>query len=98
MERLRLDILERNITNKSYFCLDALGSSLYRHRDPHCSTMSTYLNIPRALRDYGLKETARIFWQMRSVKHGTLVGVDRIGNKYYENREEYPFGKACSFI
>jgi len=57
--------------------------------------MSTFFNIPRALKDYGLRESARIFWQMRSIKHGALIGMDRFGNKYYENRVEYPYGKTA---
>lgn len=26
-------------------------------------------------------------------KFGTLMGVDAAGNKYYENRKDYPFGQ-----
>ena len=35
------------------------------------------------------------FWklfQSRTLKFGQLVGVDKFGNKYYENTKDYPYG------
>jgi len=47
----------------------------------------------RALRAWGLRETVRKFYQMRQIKFGTLIGVDELGNKYYENMQDYPYGQ-----
>lgn len=31
-------------------------------------------------------------YKMRTLKFGTLMGVDKLGNEYYENLVEYPHG------
>ena len=54
--------------------------------------MSTYLNPWRALKEFGVKGTFWKMWHMRTLKFGRLVGVDKYGNKYYENKEDYPSG------
>jgi NADH:ubiquinone oxidoreductase subunit len=47
----------------------------------------------RALQEYGLAGTWRKLYAMRQIKFGTLVGVDKYGNKYYENRVDYPLNQ-----
>lgn len=49
--------------------------------------------LMRALREYGIKGTLRKLYQMRVIKFGQLVGVDKYGNKYYENTVDYPLNQ-----
>lgn len=37
--------------------------------------------------------TLKKLHKMRTLKFGTLIGVDKYGNKYYENRQDYIFGQ-----
>lgn len=54
--------------------------------------MATFL---RAFREFGVKETLRKLIYFKHVKFGTLKGVDDLGNKYYENTEDYILGARC---
>lgn len=47
----------------------------------------------RAFKEFGVKETFYKLFQQRQLKFGTLMGTDALGNKYYENKEEYPYGQ-----
>ncbi|KAF2272316.1 NDUFA12-domain-containing protein [Westerdykella ornata] len=49
--------------------------------------MSTVLRTLRNLRRIGLKEYGHQL-QVRDTKAGTLIGIDRYGNKFYENMQE----------
>lgn len=51
-----------------------------------------HANFIRALREFGVVETARKLHQLKTLKFGSLVGVDRFNNRYYENTEDYPYG------
>nr|7ZM7_h Chain h, NADH dehydrogenase [ubiquinone] 1 alpha subcomplex subunit [Thermochaetoides thermophila DSM 1495]7ZMB_h Chain h, NADH dehydrogenase [ubiquinone] 1 alpha subcomplex subunit [Thermochaetoides thermophila DSM 1495]7ZMG_h Chain h, NADH dehydrogenase [ubiquinone] 1 alpha subcomplex subunit [Thermochaetoides thermophila DSM 1495] len=42
------------------------------------------------LRKIGLKEYFRQLLYIGDTKYGELVGVDKFGNKFYENKEELP--------
>mmetsp|Transcript_8505 Transcript_8505/g.35500 ORF Transcript_8505/g.35500 Transcript_8505/m.35500 type:complete len:132 (-) Transcript_8505:39-434(-) len=44
------------------------------------------------LKNLGVWGTLKKIQQMNIVKPGTLVGIDRVGNKYYENKE-YVYGR-----
>ncbi|KAK5166121.1 uncharacterized protein LTR77_008382 [Saxophila tyrrhenica] len=50
--------------------------------------MSTILRTLRNLRSIGLKEYGHQMQYMGDTKRGTLIAMDRYGNKYYENLEE----------
>ncbi|CAL5871815.1 uncharacterized protein PFLUO_LOCUS6068 [Penicillium psychrofluorescens] len=50
--------------------------------------MSTILRTLRNLRRIGLKEYGHQMQYIGDTKAGTLIGVDRFGNKFYENMEE----------
>ncbi|KAL4928682.1 complex I NDUFA12 subunit family protein [Aspergillus undulatus] len=50
--------------------------------------MSTILRTLRNLRRIGFKEYGHQMQYIGDTKAGTLIGVDRYGNKYYENMEE----------
>ncbi|KAL1995204.1 hypothetical protein VTN49DRAFT_1391 [Thermomyces lanuginosus] len=50
--------------------------------------MSTITRTLRNLWRIGFKEYGHQMQYIGDTKAGTLVGVDRFGNKYYENREE----------
>jgi hypothetical protein len=50
----------------------------------------------RALREYGVGGTFKKLYKMRTLKFGRLVGVDKYGNQYFENTEDYPHGAWCS--
>ncbi|KAA0174352.1 hypothetical protein FNF27_04144 [Cafeteria roenbergensis] len=50
-------------------------------------------NLVRAFREFGVRGTMFKLWQWRTIKFGRLVGVDELGNKYYENNEDYPLGQ-----
>ncbi|KAF2253783.1 NDUFA12-domain-containing protein [Trematosphaeria pertusa] len=52
--------------------------------------MSTLLRTLRNLRRAGLKEYGHQLQNIGDTKAGTLIGMDRYGNKYYENLEELP--------
>mmetsp|Transcript_15710 Transcript_15710/g.23093 ORF Transcript_15710/g.23093 Transcript_15710/m.23093 type:complete len:204 (-) Transcript_15710:295-906(-) len=47
----------------------------------------------RAFKEWGLKGTLVKMYQVGDIKFGTLKGVDHVGNKYYENMEDYPHGQ-----
>ncbi|KAJ5689134.1 hypothetical protein N7462_003526 [Penicillium macrosclerotiorum] len=50
--------------------------------------MSTILRTLRNLRRIGVKDFGHQMQNIGDTKAGTLVGVDRFGNKFYENMEE----------
>ncbi|KAM7204738.1 putative nadh-ubiquinone oxidoreductase [Naviculisporaceae sp. PSN 640] len=52
--------------------------------------MSTITRTLGNLRKIGLKEYWHQLQYIGDTKAGTLVGVDKAGNKYYENNEELP--------
>ncbi|KAL1844690.1 hypothetical protein VTK73DRAFT_2018 [Phialemonium thermophilum] len=52
--------------------------------------MSTITRTLGNLRKIGLKEYWHQLNYIGDTKAGTLVGVDKFGNKFYENREELP--------
>lgn len=35
--------------------------------------------------------------RVNDVKTGALIGVDKYGNKYYEDNKHYFFGESCVF-
>ncbi|CAM9156921.1 unnamed protein product [Heterosigma akashiwo] len=47
----------------------------------------------RALQTFGLKGSLEKMYSVGDIKFGALKGIDRIGNKYYENAKDYPFGQ-----
>jgi NADH:ubiquinone oxidoreductase subunit len=49
----------------------------------------SYANVFRAVKEWGVKGTFWRLFQQRTLKFGTLMGVDKYGNEYYENTE-YP--------
>lgn len=53
-----------------------------------------HANIVRAVKEWGIKETFWKIFQQRTLKFGDLVGTDKYGNKYYENKKDYPFGTS----
>ncbi|KAK4082802.1 uncharacterized protein Triagg1_1692 [Trichoderma aggressivum f. europaeum] len=68
-----------------------------RNRNPssggNCPPTATMSTLPRTLgnlRKIGIKEYFRQMLYIGDTKHGTLIGQDRFGNKYYENLEELP--------
>ncbi|KAI7535917.1 hypothetical protein D0869_12596 [Hortaea werneckii] len=50
--------------------------------------MSTIPRTLRNLRSIGLKEYGHQMQYMGDTKRGTFIGMDRYGNKYFENLEE----------
>lgn len=51
------------------------------------------INLFKALRDNsGIFGGLRTLWRTDDLKYGTLVGVDKYGNKYYENNS-YFYGR-----
>ncbi|KAJ5223585.1 hypothetical protein N7468_008127 [Penicillium chermesinum] len=50
--------------------------------------MSTILRTLRNLRRIGIKDYAHQMQNIGDTKAGTLIGIDRYGNKYFENMEE----------
>lgn len=54
--------------------------------------MSLFLHLQRALKEFGVRGTIAKMYAQGEVKFGTLIGVDKMGNRYYENLE-YPFGQ-----
>ena len=52
----------------------------------------SYGNFLRAFKEFGPKGTFLRLWQQRTLKFGALKGTDQLGNKYYENKVDYPFG------
>lgn len=53
----------------------------------------TSVQVVRAVREYGLLGAFKHFHKLRTFKFGTLVGVDKMGNEYFENAVEYPHGQ-----
>lgn len=53
--------------------------------------------IWRAIRKVGLGEYLRQFYKLGGFKGGELVGMDEIGNKYYEVRDER-FKQPCNML
>lgn len=53
----------------------------------------TSFQVFRAINEYGLVGAFRHFHIMRTFKFGTVVGVDKWGNEYFENAEEYKHGQ-----
>lgn len=54
----------------------------------------SYGNVLRAFKEFGVKDTFYKLFQSRTLKFGRLVGTDSLGNKYYENKKDYPFGEG----
>ncbi|RKF53984.1 NADH dehydrogenase 1 alpha subcomplex subunit N7BM [Golovinomyces cichoracearum] len=52
--------------------------------------MSTLLRTLRNLWKIGLRDAAHQMHHLGDTKAGTMIGVDRYGNKYYENLQELP--------
>lgn len=50
--------------------------------------MSTILRTLRNLRRIGIKDYGHQMQYIGDTKAGTLIGVDRYGNKFFENIEE----------
>mmetsp|Transcript_21407 Transcript_21407/g.50333 ORF Transcript_21407/g.50333 Transcript_21407/m.50333 type:complete len:308 (-) Transcript_21407:37-960(-) len=50
-------------------------------------------NVFRAVREFGVIETARKLHMLKTLKFGQLVGIDELGNRYYENTEDYAYGQ-----
>ncbi|KAK8246734.1 NADH ubiquinone oxidoreductase subunit NDUFA12-domain-containing protein [Phyllosticta capitalensis] len=50
--------------------------------------MSTILRTLRNLRRVGFKDAAHQMQYIGDTKAGTLIGMDKYGNKYFENLEE----------
>lgn len=50
--------------------------------------MSTIMRTLRNLRSIGLKDYGHQLHYIGDTKRGALVGIDRYGNKYFENLEE----------
>jgi hypothetical protein len=42
----------------------------------------------RAVRAWGVVGTIEKLYKMRTLKFGSLVGTDQLGNRYYENTVE----------
>jgi len=53
----------------------------------------SYGNLLRGFKEFGVKETFYKLFQQRTLKFGALVGTDKLGNKYYENTKDYPWGQ-----
>lgn len=51
----------------------------------------------RAVKEWGVVGTFKKLYKMRTLKFGSLVGVDHLGNEYYENVIDYPHG-ACARV
>ena len=52
----------------------------------------SHAHFIRALKEFGVVGTWRKLYKMRTLKFGSLVGVDHLGNEYYENPIDYPHG------
>lgn len=52
----------------------------------------SYGNVVRAVKEFGVKDTFYKLFQLRTLKFGELKGTDQLGNKYFENKKDYPFG------
>ncbi|XP_050314220.1 probable NADH dehydrogenase [ubiquinone] 1 alpha subcomplex subunit 12 [Anthonomus grandis grandis] len=51
------------------------------------------LRLRQTIKQYGgLKASIYKYWRMDSLRPGTLVGTDKYGNKYYENKA-YFYGR-----
>lgn len=46
----------------------------------------------RAFKEFGVVGTFWKLYKTRTLKFGALVGVDHLGNHYYENTIDYPHG------
>lgn len=47
----------------------------------------------RAVKEFGVTGTFKKLFKMRTLKFGTYMGTDELGNKYYENKIDYPHGQ-----
>ena len=54
----------------------------------------SYGNVIRALKEFGVRGTFDKLWSVKTLKFGTVVGVDKTGNTYYENTIDYPQGQT----
>ena len=50
------------------------------------------------MKELGVKETFWKIFQQRTLKFGRLVGTDALGNKYYENKKDYPLGAWAAAV
>ncbi|KAM4711738.1 NADH dehydrogenase [ubiquinone] 1 alpha subcomplex subunit 12 [Anableps anableps] len=60
--------------------------------------MAEYANLLRRalgqIRGHGgVRGFFRQFFRVNDIKTGTLIGVDKYGNKYYEDKKHYFFGR-----
>lgn len=46
----------------------------------------------RAFKEFGVAGTFKKLYKMRTLKFGAYMGTDELGNKYYENKIDYPHG------
>ena len=61
--------------------------------------MASMMRIYNTIKNVGFKETMKKFFYMRDWKYGTLVGEDRLGNKYFENlNEAFGLGELESWV
>ncbi|EGC33359.1 hypothetical protein DICPUDRAFT_98581 [Dictyostelium purpureum] len=54
--------------------------------------MSEIIRYCKGILQRGVLESCKTLYYTGELKYGTLVGVDKFGNKYYENKEEI-FGR-----
>lgn len=52
--------------------------------------MSTVMRTLRNIRKIGIRDYLHQMQNIGDTKAGSLVGKDRYGNSYYENKEELP--------
>ncbi|XP_068163297.1 NADH dehydrogenase [ubiquinone] 1 alpha subcomplex subunit 12 [Antennarius striatus] len=60
--------------------------------------MAEYVNLVRRalgqIRGHGgVRDLCRHFIRVKDVKTGTLIGTDKYGNRYYEDKKHYFFGR-----
>ncbi len=51
----------------------------------------------RAVREWGVGGTLQKAMRTKHLKFGELKGVDKWGNKYYENLTDYPLGECAVY-
>lgn len=66
-------------------------------RGRFCEVTMASARVFRAVKERGPLGAFQQFWKLRTFKFGKLVGVDSMGNHYYENAVEYP-ARACDLL
>lgn len=57
------------------------------------TALESFANLRKIIQaNGGIRRSLRIFWLTDDLKFGDLKGVDKFGNRYYENNR-YFFGK-----